>query len=312
MPAHAYRSEAADRVVEDALRGIAADLSRARVPRLAGVVLGGGYGRGEGGVKPDGSLSNDLDFFAVAGQGSGERAAEEIAAALRPLGEKWSEALGVDVDFTAKTPERLRRDDERLMVQELVRGYADVWGRPGAELFSSLRIRDASLLPRGEAVRLLANRGAGLVLAREADRSKEFAARNVAKGVLGAGDARLIARGAYRWKAEERREALGEALYAKALAWKFRPREEPPCSWEEAREAWLRSADEVRAGTGIRRTLRNAARWAARRRTLGEWRTLGWEPEERVLDGIARVLAAGVAEGTAFPPELRRDWEVFG
>ena len=312
MTAHAYRSEAADRIVEDALRGIAADLDALRVPRLAGAVLGGGYGRGEGGVKPDGNLSNDLDFYALVAPGLGDRAAAAAAEALAPLGKTWSARLGLDVDFTVKTPERMKKDEARLMVQELVRGYCDVWGRPGAELFAHVARRPAEDVPRSEAVRLLANRGAGLLLAREPGRDREFAARNIAKGVMGAGDARLVARGAYRWKAEERREALGDARYAAALAWKFRPREEPPCTWEEAREAWLAAAEEVGKGADGRRTVRNALRWGARRRTWGAWRTAGREPEERLLAGIARALAAGVAEGTVFPQDLRRDWEVFG
>jgi hypothetical protein len=312
MSAHAYRSEEADRIVEGALRGIAADLAALRVPRLAGVVLGGGYGRGEGGVKPDGRLSNDLDFYALVAPGSGDRVADAAAQTLVPLGRKWSERLGLDVDFTVKTPERMKKDEARLMVQELVRGYCDVWGKAGEELFAQVARRAAEDVPRSEAVRLLANRGAGLLLAREPGRDPEFVARNIAKGVMGAGDARLVARGAYRWKAEERREALGDARYAAALAWKFRPREEPPCTWEEAREAWLAAAEEVGRGAERRRTVRNALRWVVRRRTWGDWRTAGWDPEERLLAGIARVLGDGVAEGTVFPKDLRRDWEVFG
>ena len=59
-----------------------------RLPALAGVVLGGGYGRGEGGVKilPDGSrrLSNDIDFYAVTTENASGAEIAEIAAALEP------------------------------------------------------------------------------------------------------------------------------------------------------------------------------------------------------------------------------------
>ena len=36
-----------DAMVDEALRGIGAEIDALRVPRLKGVVLGGGYGRGE-------------------------------------------------------------------------------------------------------------------------------------------------------------------------------------------------------------------------------------------------------------------------
>lgn len=312
MSVHAYRSEAADRIVEDTIRGIAADLARLRVPRLAGVVLGGGYGRGEGGVweGKDGSvrLSNDLDFFTVSEPGAGDAGAAEIARMLSPLGEAWSEKLGLDVDFTAKTPARLKKDEERLMVQELLRGYCDVWGMPGTELFAHLAKRDAAAVPWSEAARLLVNRGAGLLMAREEGRSGEFAARNLAKCVMGAGDARLVAGKAYRWKAEERAAALGDALYDAALAWKFRPREEPPCTWEEAREAWLVAEAEVlSAPGGGERSAKHAARWIVRRRTVGNWKTIGLDPIERLL----REVAALVRGRRPFAPAVKRDWEVF-
>ena len=60
-----------DRLVDEACSGIGRDVDSLRIPRLAGVVLGGGYGRGEGGVmfgewgtgKNAGRLSNDLEVL---------------------------------------------------------------------------------------------------------------------------------------------------------------------------------------------------------------------------------------------------------
>jgi hypothetical protein len=307
MGAHAFQSPETDRVVDDALRKIAADVDAARVPRLAGVVLGGGYGRGEGGVKEGGGLSNDLDFFAVAEEGSSDADVAAISRALEPVGKKWSAELGIDVDFTAKTPWRLRHDQERVMVQELVRGYCDVAGAPGAELFRRIERREAEALPWSEAARLLVNRGAGLLWAREEGRGEEFRARNLVKCVLGAGDARLIARRAYRWKAVERGEAIGDALYSRALEWKFRPRREPPCDWETARGTWLEAFAEVRAAARPRRSVAQAVRWTVRRRTVGRWRTFGWDPVVRILEELARAVEARAA----FPEELQKDWMVF-
>lgn len=311
--AFAYRSPAADRIVAEAIRCIGEEIGALGIPRLGGVVLGGGYGRGEGGVftgpEPGAvRLSNDLDFYVVSEEGASAADLARIEAALRPVGERWTAALGVDADFCVKTPWRLRHDQERLMVQELVRGYCDVAGQRGEELFRDIERREASALPWSEAVRLLANRGAGLLWAREEERGEDFIVRNLNKCVLGAGDARLIAQGGYRWAAGERGEALGDALYTRALEWKFRPSAACVCDWETAREAWLAAAEEVRAAGGRPgRSLREAARWLARRRSVGDWRTFGMDAIVRVFDGVEEAVRGR----TAFPAALVRDWEVF-
>lgn len=309
MPPRAWQSPDADRIVDGAILGVRADLDRLAVPGLAGVVLGGGYGRGEGGVKPDGTLSNDLDFFAIAAEGATDRDAAAIAAALSPLGADWTARLGIDVDFTAKAPFRLRHDADRLMIQELLRGHADVWGAPGTTLFAGIPLRDAADLPWTEAIRLLANRGMGLLFAREPSRTPDFTARNIMKAVLGSGDALLIARHAYRWPAPDRRDALQSPLYARALAWKFRPRPAPPCTWDEARDCWLSAASEVRTAARPRRTLRDAARWLARRRTLGPLRTLAQDPVLRLFEEIAAAIQSPDPKTT---PSLLLDWQTFG
>ena len=317
---------ALDRLVDDACAEIGREIDALCVPRLAGVVLGGGYGRGEGGAWSSNAecrLSNDLDFFAITEPGVSEaEAVPKIAAALEPVSKKWTRELGVDVDFAVKTPWRLKHDEERLMVQELLRGYFDVAGRKGEELFAGIRRVDAAELPWSEAWRLLMNRGMGLLLAREAagggapasGQASDFINRNINKCVLGAGDARLIAQGAYRWKAEERAATLGDALYSAAVEWKFRPKAKPVCEWETAREMWLAAEDEVsrcsrqsRSSSPSSRTLRSAARWLVRRRTLGELSTFGLMPELRVL----RRVSASIRHRRGISPSLRRDWEVF-
>ncbi|MBO7404963.1 MAG: recombinase family protein, partial [Clostridia bacterium] len=86
-----------------------------------------------------------------------------IGAALGPISEKWTAKLGVDVDFTVKTPWRIRHDQERLMIQELLHGCFDVAGQSGDELFRGIERRQPSAFPWTEAARLLVNRGAGLI-----------------------------------------------------------------------------------------------------------------------------------------------------
>lgn len=299
-----------DQAVESALRELGGEIERARIPRLAGVVLGGGYGRGEGGALLGGGaprLYNDLDFFAITEDGAPE--AETVAAvgkALEPIAEKWTKQLGVDVDFAVKTPWRIKHDEDRLMIQELVHGYVDVALAKGERLFAGVRALKPGELPWMEAARLLMNRGMGLLMADESG-DRGFVARNLNKCVLGAGDARLIAGGRYAWRADERADRLGDGLYSAAVAWKFRPQAEPVANWERAREAWLEAYDEVSALSDASRSLFSALRWVARRRTVGELSTFALPPEVRVL----RRIAAEIRAKGAVTPDLRRDWQIF-
>ena len=140
-----------DALVEEAIRAIGTEIDALRVPRLWGVVLGGGYGRGEGGVfvLQDGAmrLSNDLDFYVVAEEGASGAELASIGAALEPVTARWTKRLGVDVDFCpAKTPWRLHHDEERLMVQELVHGHFDVAGAGGETLFAGIARREPKLV----------------------------------------------------------------------------------------------------------------------------------------------------------------------
>ena len=311
----AGEAPAMDRLVEETVASVGAEVKALAVPRLQGVVLGGGYGRGEGGVfdLPDGGqrLSNDLDFFAVTEKGASGRDIRAVADALAPVSEKWTAKLEIDVDFVVRTPWRMRHDQERVMIQELMHGYFDVVGKTGEEMFAEIERRPPSAFPWSEAARMLMNRGVGLVLAAEPERDRTFTVRNINKCVLGAGDARLIARGAYAWRAEDRAAALGDELYAAAVEWKFRPRAESVCDWETARARWLEAAEAVmesgRRTGALRRSVYQAARWVVRRHTLGDWRTFGQVAAARLLQALTEVVRAR----GALPPSLRRDWEVF-
>ena len=309
----AIDSPAMDALVADAIARIGATIETLRVPSLRGVVLGGGYGRGEGGVIADKAgerLSNDLDFFAITEKGASGRDIRALTDALAPVAETWTAKLGIDVDFVVRTPWRIKHDEERVMIQELVHGYVDVAGEPGAELFKDVARRPPDAFPWTEAVRLLVNRGVGLVLART-NPDATFAARNVNKCVLGAGDAMLIARHAYVWRTTDRAAALGLPAYDAAVRWKFRPGKERTCDWESARALWLKAVDAVRAvgreNGADGRSLYQAARWIARRRTIGDLRTFGQGAVVRILANLIRVVEAR----GELPASLRKDWTVF-
>ena len=335
-----------EKLVEEAIAGVGSEIAALSVPRLWGVVLGGGYARGEGGAREckvesvkckvegmpvaEWRLSNDLDFFAITKEGATDADAAAVAKALEPVSRRWTEKLGIDVDFTVKTPWRIRHDQERLMIQELVHGYCDVFGAKGEEMFAGVVRREPGELPWMEAARLLMNRGMGLLLAAEklqsvadgrhpADDSRlsnvhSFINRNINKCILGAGDAFLISRGLYRWRATERADACEAqgfgGLYRAAVEWKFRPGNGPVCDWETARQEWLDGKTEVIAAvddSGYQRSIRSAARWLLRRRTLGEFATFGMDPVVRVLERVAHL----VETRSHVPPDVMRDWEIF-
>ena len=310
----AVRDAVADAAIRDALPEIAAAVRNLAMPGFAGLVLGGGYGRGEGGVTADHRLYNDLDFFVL--MDAPEAALPKLAKRLAPVSAAFGARLGLDIDFTLRTAARLRRDERRLMVQELLHAHVVVTPSDfDLAAWSGARLHAPSEVPAGEAARLLMNRGMGLDLARRrlaanGGRADGFVLRNLNKAVLGAGDARLIAEGRYAWTLAERAAALGDATYARACAFKRRPTDDAAATamWDAAFAAWRAAADALFARHGgelRRRSVRQLVRWLVRRRTSGPLATLGQDCTVRVLETIRATLADGV------PPETERDWEVF-
>ena len=224
----AARDAAADAALRAALPEIVAAVRGCALPGFAGLVLGGGYGRGEGGATAAHRLYNDLDLFVFLD--APEVAFPSFAQRLAPVAAAFTARLGVDVDFTLRTASRLRRDGRRLMVQELLRGHVALDPADfDLAAWSGVRPCAAADLPAGEAARLVMNRGMGLEFARRrlaanGGRADAFVLRNLNKAVLGAGDARLIAEGRYAWRLDAREAALGDdAAYARACAFKRRP-----------------------------------------------------------------------------------------
>lgn len=196
------------------------------------VVLGGSYGRGDGGVRQDkenGILYNDLDFFVFARKKSA--GSEKL---LKNIAGKYEAELKIDVDFSRiMTVKEMKNNAHRLMMQELKRGYFLVCGEN--LLAEYLPEIPAEKLPFSEACRLLFNRGMGLLLAGEKISSKEpetdFILRNIYKALLGCGDAMLIAEGKYRWQLKKRCQAINNSalpekwkkLYCQAVDFKRSP-----------------------------------------------------------------------------------------
>lgn len=152
------KNPAAETLLGHSLELMAREIGK--MPECSGVravVLGGGYGRGEGGATPEGALCNDLDFFVIPHDGI---SADSLQSAFRHLGRKWKELLSIDVDFfIVPAFQWLIRNEKTLMVQELLAGNRIIYG-------DSSVLSGVPRLQWREGARLLLNRGTGLLLSR--------------------------------------------------------------------------------------------------------------------------------------------------
>ena len=320
---------------------VASAIGSLHLEKLQAVVLGGGYGRGEGGVRhtPDGGrLYNDLDFFVFA-DGASIHEAGRIDRELKNLSGRWEKQLGIAVDFgPVKNLTALRKVSSTLMYQELRRGWRPVWGEADPERW--IPALEPAEIPFSEAVRLLLNRGMGLIFAGErlARKSQEadFIVRNMNKAVLGCGDALLLAAGKYAWKCSERAAAFDRyaeenrlpaeyaEAYRNAVRYKLEPvpvlPEDPAKEWRSCRRFFLdtvrRTAgtDDIADGLHRRaageRSLKNLLRWLLKARTFRPPCRLCDPPVVPVLEMIWSLLAAG-EDLPVCPEKLYRLWTRF-
>ena len=195
--------------------------------RLAGLLLGGGYGRGEGGVLKTGAGDrpyNDLEFYVFL-RGNNFLDERRYHAAFDELGRQLSPVAGVEVEFKVLSLAKLRRSPASMFYYDLVVGNRRLWGAEGL-LSDCERHRDAGGIPLAEATRLLLNRCSGLLFARErleraewSPEDADFVGRNLAKTQLACGDAVLTAFGQYHWSCLERHRRLRRLKAPEDLPW---------------------------------------------------------------------------------------------
>jgi hypothetical protein len=190
--------------------------------RLEALALGGGYGRGEGGVlrSPTGDRPyNDLEFYVFC---RGNRIWNERSYRdpLRNLGEKLSPDAGLHVEFKVDSLNRLRKSPITMFSYDLVSRHRVLWPRPaelnGRNIFVSCEHHlTGGRISLHEATRLLLNRCTGLLLAKElllkpklTAEDSDFIGRNLSKARLALGDAVLTVFGQYHWSCIERHERL--------------------------------------------------------------------------------------------------------
>jgi hypothetical protein len=215
--------------------------------RVRALVLGGGYGRGEGGVFEGGGgqgLYNDLDYFLF----TDDPDVGVLRKWVHEVEVEFSASLGVDVEIKCLPLSEVEADPSAsMMFYDLVAGHHVVWG--DRDRLAALKPRlDSSRVGCGEAARLLWNRGSGLyfALCRINERiDTEFVQRNHQKCALALCDALLCARGRYDSSVVERlrRVRAGEAgdigdelleIYNSAVEFKLSPKLKD-LSWAQLR-----------------------------------------------------------------------------
>jgi len=173
------------------------------------LVLGGGYGRGEGGVMQEQEgigFSNDLDYFLFDDTPGDPR----LEAWCRRMERAETEALGIDVEIKCLRADSLGDPSLSMMFADLVAGHVVAAGDAG--FLERLRAGlDFSRIEPEETTRLLWNRGSGMFFSRcrmGNDDGMKFVIRNHAKLKLALGDAWLCLNGQYTSKCRERAERL--------------------------------------------------------------------------------------------------------
>ena len=311
------------------------------------LVLGGGYGRGEGGVAEgsDGeAFSNDLDYF-LFDESPGDA---RLAAWCRAIERAESAVLGIDVEIKCLRADSIGDAGRSMMFADLVAGHVVVAGDAGFLLEMRAGL-DFSRIEAEEATRLLWNRGSGMFFAScrmGDDAEMAFVIRNHSKLKLALGDAWLCLNGQYTSRCRERGERLARAelpeefaelrpWHEEGVAFKFRPvtgGKSWPHLEEEARRliaGWGRvylAVEARRLGenltcfgdyqalprllgrTSVARNLAYAARDLLKRG--GVIRPLGDYPRAglmRALPCLLGLTAGGVAEAGRFLPRAAGD-----
>ncbi len=215
---------------------------------LCGLILGGGYGRGEGGVyvvHGTEQVYNDYDFFVVVPYTSRSRR-KALSAKLNQVKARFEPTCGIHVDFGPPMPEsELPKQPYELMFMELKAGHHVLIGDEA--ILDGLPDYDESRPPLEECARLFMNRGVGLLMADQllkknpdvVGEDHEFVVRNIYKALLAAGDAVLFVSENYSASYVERKRRFdahdlagvpqADALragYEAAMAFKFRPAHE--------------------------------------------------------------------------------------
>jgi hypothetical protein len=188
--------------------------------KLEAVLLGGGYGRGEGGVLRVAAGDrpyNDIEFY-IAIRGSRHLNEARYHRRLEVLGEILTQLAGIEVEFKITSLAEIASRPVSMFSYDLASGHRPLWTAQSADLRALWqRHGKPEEIPLSEATRLLMNRCSGLLFARAkleqealSPADAAFVERNIAKAQLACGDALLTAFGRYHWSCRVRHERLAD------------------------------------------------------------------------------------------------------
>ncbi len=238
-----------ENLIDSSLREIANETLSADVSKhLEYLVLGGGYGRGEGGILLEEGrnpkLFNDLDFFVVSKTNSAEekKALDDF---FKKISKKWEEKLEIEVDFGyPRTVEYIANRLNVMMWKEMALGCAVVVGDK-AKFEKDFSSAKSSIIPPREIAKLLSNRIYGLFAAYPklqesaiSHKDSDFISRNINKTLLACVDAILTSKNLYEYSSKNKMLNLQKisadisriknlenlpAIYQKSLDFKANP-----------------------------------------------------------------------------------------
>jgi hypothetical protein len=197
------------------------------VNALEAIVLGGGYGRGEGGVlrmATGEAAYNDLEFYTFV-RGPLLLRERKLKSKIGELCHRWSDKSGVEFEAKLLTFEKIQQAPVSMFYYDLVVGHRWLFGNAG-EFQNCDHHRSAHRIPLDEATRLLMNRSSGLLFSKALLEKGDFSAsdtdfvrRNISKAQLALGDVVLTAFGRYHYSCRERHRRLEKLDAAAAAAW---------------------------------------------------------------------------------------------
>lgn len=241
-----YGSEKIDTKIDKDLKTISSAVqSEFDSGEITALILGGGYGRGEGGVfleKGQEQLFNDYDLFVVIPNCSRKKR-NKIFDRLQKVSHELEQVISIEVDFSVPLRENEICDLPFYLIwYELKNGYHVFY--EDDQILVQMPDYEGSKIPIMEGLKLLLNRAAGLLLARRRieHRSelncddREFIFRNIQKAIQAAGDTYLMTKNNYHFSYQKRQKLLTKYgddeiidqngfidLYHKSIQYKLKP-----------------------------------------------------------------------------------------
>ncbi|MFA7056200.1 MAG: hypothetical protein WC155_01390 [Candidatus Cloacimonadales bacterium] len=205
-------SQEFDNLIDNQLKQIKEEILNLIPPcDIVAILLGGGYGRGEGGVFiKDGKEYpyNDYDLFVIL-KNVGIVKKKKYQKKMELIHEKFTPLFKIDVDVgPLQTVNAISKAPFWMMWYELRNGHIMLWGNILVKNY--FPDYHDSKMPLMEAYRLMLNRGVGLLLCKkhfdtyEEQESQDFILRNIRKAQLAMGDAFLIKKHKFHYSYKQR------------------------------------------------------------------------------------------------------------